>query len=596
MGMRYAAAVMRWLWDLGYSHCYFVAGGNIMHLLNAAHEIMTCVPFVHEVAAGMAAEYHNESRSGQTPGKAFALVTAGPGLTNAVTAFAGAYLESRELLVLGGQAKTTDLATRGLRQRGIQEVDGVAIASPVTVAAERLKAPWPLERFASFVRLGSTNRPGPVFLEFPLDVQAAPVPESFSGPVAARLAFPSVSETFVSGPQSIAGEVADRFRNAQRPVLLIGGGVGRDAARRALGPLREQCVPTMTTWNAADRLGAAEAFYLGRPNTWGQRSANVLLQQADLIVALGTRLGLQQTGFNWQEFAPLARVVQVDIDLPELTKGHPAVDLPLQVDANTFLMQLLEEGLGDHREWLSFGQTVRKKLPLSEACNVTAPGYVNPYELVSSLSRQCEANDVIIPCSSGGAFTVMMQAFEQKNGQVIISNKGLASMGYGLSGAIGAALANPDKRVVLVEGDGGFSQNLQELATVKINRLFLKMFIFSNEGYASIRMNQKAYFQGSYLGCDPQSGLGFPNWEKLLEAYEIPYLSLTNHDLDADVFQSLFSSKHSAAFVVRLDPEQTYFPKISSVVTPDGGMKSQPLHLMTPPLDDETRKAVFKYL
>ena len=254
------------------------------------------------------------------------------------------------------------------------------------------------------------------------------------------------------------------------------------------------------------------------------RYSNVLIQQADLVIAVGSRLGYQQTGFNWEAFAPGAKVVQVDIDRAELEKGHPHVDVPICGDADEFLSGLLLEDGGSHDEWLDFCRTVKRALPLDDPANVTRPGYIDPFRFAMQLSEACRADDIVLPGSSGGAFTTMMQAFGQQFGQTFISDKGLAAMGYGLSMAIGASLAFPDRRTILTEGDGGFVQNLQELATVQVNDLNLKMFIHSNEGYASIRMTQKNYFGGEYLGCDVRTGLGFP---QLAGAFQerIPYRS-----------------------------------------------------------------------
>jgi acetolactate synthase-1/2/3 large subunit len=593
--VKYSVAVMQWLLDLGYRHCYFVAGGNIMHLLNAARTTMICKPFIHEVAAGIAAEYHNETLQDPAYGKAFVMVTAGPGATNLITAIAGAYLESRELLILGGQSKTADLATNGLRQRGIQEVNGVALAKPISVLSEIILQTWDKQKFVNAVQQGCSDRHGPVFLEFPLDVQATPVEESALS-TDTVIYPPPINPAFIETASQSIEFLAEKIRLAQRPILLIGGGVTRATAKAVLPQLRVCQVPTMTTWNASDRVGADEPFYFGRPNTWGQRSANITLQQADLVIALGTRLGLQQTGFNWQEFAPLAELVQVEIDKTELAKGHPKVDLAIQADANTLLKGLVSQDLGNHRQWLEFAKQVKDSIPTSEPINETKDNYFNPYEFVIWLSKQCASSDVIIPCSSGGAFTVMYQAFSQQEGQMIVSNKGLASMGYGLSGAIGACFANPNRRVIVVEGDGGFCQNLQELATVRSNNLNLKMFIFSNEGYASIRMTQRNYFDGAYLGCDTQTGLGFPNWRKLMEAYEIDFVELEPQNLNSEAFDQAWNSEQPACFIVNIDPEQTYFPKISSYVTPEGGMKSNPLHRMSPDLEKSLEKSLMPYL
>ncbi len=583
---------MDWLVELGYNHCFFVAGGNIMHLLDGARSRMTCVPFVHEVACGIAAEYFNESGG---EGRAFALVTAGPGVTNIVTAMSGAYLESRELLVLGGQVKSTDLATGGIRQRGIQEIDGVAIARPVTVESIRIEQPVPRKELVAAIEAGRQGRPGPVFVELCLDAQGAPADratlEAGFAPVPVGPSAAAVAEA-----ERVAPEIAALTREAARPVWLIGGGVSRATATAVADRLAATGVAVMTTWNGMDRVDSRLPTYLGRPNTWGQRSANVLLAQADLIVALGTRLGLQQTGFNWQEFGRGGTVVQVDIDPAELRKGHPRVDVAVEADANALLERLVAETYPGWPEWLAFGREVRELLPLRDPPNVTAPGFVCPYQFFADLAALAEPDDVVIPCSSGGANSVAMQTFEVKAGQIAITDKGLASMGYGLAGAIGAAMAWPGRRTLLVEGDGGFIQNLQELATVAVNRLPIKIFLFSNEGYGSIRMTQKNYFGGAYLGCDTATGLGFPAWAPLFEAFGIPLLELDASGLASPAAQAALLTDGPHGFIVPIDTEQTYFPKITSRITATGSMESQPLHLMSPDLPDELAAKVCRYL
>ena len=581
--MTHADEMVGWLCDLGYTHCFFVSGGNSMHLLNAARQKMVCIPVVHEVSAGIAAEYFNESNLSN--GKAFVLVTAGPGLTNLVTALAGAYLESRELLVLGGQVKSTDLANNGLRQRGIQEVDGVAIAKAVAKSVKRIERPIAKADFFKLVNSGSTGRKGPVFLEVCLDAQGAP-----AGIVEGEVVAES-STDFQNGKidEKSLEKLNDLLAKSDRPVILIGGGVSRNQFESLMPEVDRLGVPVMTTWNAADRLGSNHRLYLGRPNTWGQRSSNLILQNADLVIAVGTRLGLQQTGFNWAEFVPNGEVVQIDIDRAELEKGHPKISLSICADANDLLQQLLKRvsSRPSWSKWVSLAKKVRDQIPLSEKVNGHFPGFLNPYDFVLKLSDLCGSDDIVVPCSSGGGFTVMMQAFNQKQGQVIITNKGLASMGYGLAGAIGAGLADKSRRTVLVEGDGGFAQNLQELATVSVQKLNLKIFIFANNGYASIRMTQKNYFGGAYLGCDVESGLGFPDWPMLAKAFGIKSLTLSENFADNENFRNEWNSEQACLFVVPVHPEQTYFPKITSQLTATGGMESAPLHKMSPPLAAE---------
>jgi acetolactate synthase-1/2/3 large subunit len=582
--MTHADQLIGWLQKLGYTHCFFVSGGNSMHLLNAARQKMTCIPVVHEVSGGIAAEYFNESNL--SGGRAFVLVTAGPGLTNLVTALAGAFLESRELLVLGGQVKSSDLATGGLRQRGIQEINGVEISSSISKSVFRIEKPISHNDFVQLVTNSFIGRKGPVFIEVCLDAQGAPIDadsDQEGGEILQNLRpiQPSIQEVETFRSMLI---------NSKRPVFLLGGGFSRDSVQSLMPLIEAWGVPVMTTWNAADRIDSSHELYFGRPNTWGQRSSNIIIQQADLVVAVGTRLGLQQTGFNWAEFAKSGSVIQIDLDENETRKGHPKIELAINADATSTLRQALKDSCEstDWAEWRTHARHIRSALPLSESINTTHTGFLNPFEFAINLAQICKSSDTVIPCSSGGAFTVMMQAFDQKFGQVIITNKGLASMGYGLAGAIGAALADRNRKTILVEGDGGFAQNLQELATVSVQNLDLKMFIFANNGYASIRMTQKNYFDGAYLGCDIESGLGFPDWPLLAAAFGIKSQTLAE-GFEKDVeFLDSWNSSDPYLYVVPIHPEQTYFPKISSQVTASGSMESAPLHKMSPPLADET--------
>lgn len=588
--MKYSDLLACWLKECGYTHCFFVAGGNIMHLLESLSRYLVCIPVIHEVAAGIAAEYFNVTSPNKH--KALALVTAGPGLTNIVTALAGAYLESRELLVIGGQVKTADLSRGKLRQRGIQEVDGVALAEPVTILSYRLEEPICKSDFNALCAYGSIGRAGPLFIEIPLDTQARIVQESVLGSLPVGT-IPELRKIPALNDADIA-VVLELLATAERPAVLIGGGVNKASAKKLAATAQSMHLPLFTTWNGADRIAADHPCYFGRPNTWGQRYSNLLIQQADLVIALGSRLGLQQTGFNWQQFVPYGKVVQVDCDIAELNKGHPRIDVPVCADVNEFLARLLPRLEKKWTTWHAYCQTVKVGLPLIEE-KANDSQYVSPYRFVETLSTLAADDDVIIPCSSGSAFTVMMQVFTQKSGQCIVTNKGLASMGYGLSGAIGAAIANRTKRTILIEGDGGFAQNLQEIGTVLTNSLNLKIIIFDDFGYASIRMTQRNYFKGRYVGCDRQTGLGLPNWEKLFAAYDIPCIRLMPGFERQDEFQHLFNNSGPAAFIVNVDPEQVYFPKITSRVT-QNGMESNPLHQMTPPLPEESYSIMAKYL
>lgn len=573
--IKYSDQIAVWLKELGYTHYFYVGGGNIMHLTESLSRYLTGVPVVHEVAAGIGAEYFNAISNGS---KALALVTAGPGLTNIVTALSGAYLESRELLVIGGQVKCSDLTTPGLRSRGIQEVNGVDLVQSTTKCSYRLTSPLSFEDFFGKVSLSWEPRKGPVFLEMPLDVQAAMVePENFTPIAAPKL--PQVNDQDLD-------EVVAAYNAAKKPILLIGGGVDYSTAKNLQLLLGEKAVPTMTTYNGADRVDGDAQYYLGRPNTWGQRSSNIIIQSSDCIIAVGTRLGLQQTGFNWQEFGRDAKIFHIDIDPFELNKGHPHTFRKLQVDANNFLERFLNAKLERKDAWLAYSRVIREKVPRIENVNKTGEAFISPYQFILDLEGVTKPEDLVIPCSSGSAFTLAMQLYKQKFGQRMLTNKSLASMGYGLSGAIGAALAwHNERRTILIEGDGGFAQNMQELGTAELNNLNLKIFIFNDQGHASIRMTQINYFNGKYLGCDRASGLGLPNWKKLFDAWNVPVMDCNKGFSEDPEFLSRFNSKGLQAFLVTIDPAQTYFPKIASKITSTGSMESNPIDLMSPEIN-----------
>jgi acetolactate synthase-1/2/3 large subunit len=343
----------------------------------------------------------------------------------------------------------------------------------------------------------------------------------------------------------------------------------------------------MTTWNGADRVDNFADNYMGRPNTWGQRYSNILIQQSDLVIAIGTRLGLQQTGFNWKQFAPAAKIVQIEIDEGELKKARPKKELGIMWDANLALDEILEAASKIRKQnwdsWLEFCRKVKNLLPISEDTNNRFDGFWNPYDFFSLISSKLRDGDRLIPSSSGSSFTVGYQASRITMGVRMLSSKSLASMGHGLGMALGVALTSSGT-TVLVEGDGGFAQNLQDLGTLSKTGKPVKIFIWDNDGYGSIRTTQKTYFDGHYVGCDTETGLNLPRWEDIAKAFDVP---ISNLEVGQD-FSEILQRKGTEIFIVKIHPEQTFFPKISSRVLPDGSMESNPLHLMSPAFEEGT--------
>lgn len=564
-----------------------------MHLLESSSRKFECIPFVHEVSAAIAADFHNVISD--VNDKAFVLVTAGPGLTNTVTAIAGAYLESRELLVVGGQVKSENLRKPGMRQHGIQEIDGISLVTSICKAVIRVDSPISQNQITRLVKMGRDHRKGPIFIEFCLDAQAIEVmPKN----LASELSIADNGDHSQTIYEKDISRILVTLQSSTRPAILIGGDISYQTISTLKSKLQELKIPIFTTWNAADRIPSNWENFFGRPNTWGMRYSNILIQQCDLLLAIGTRLSLQQTGFNTQEFIPKGKIIHVYCDKEEFQREIPRIAERIEADSNIFLPDLVNkivESKLDFSEWINFCNKVKKELPLNETSNSNHTGYFNPYDFYLELSKSLKDGDTLIPSSSGGAETVAMQTFEQAEGVRLITSASLASMGYGLAGAIGAAISSK-QRTILVEGDGGFAQNIQELGTIERQQLNIKIFIFCNEGYASIRMTQKNYFNGHYVGCDRESGLGLPNWRILFSSYNIDCT-----DLNPSIPLSLqlgneFYIQGPHAYLVPIHPDQTYYPKISSSIQENGAMVSSPLHEMFPPLEESKSRKVLMYL
>ena len=459
--------------------------------------------------------------------------------------------------------------------------------------------PFSRNELKSLTDTSKTGRKGPVFLEICLDVTAMEIDEEILDKITSSTA--TVAKEFIESDNHAIEELVTLMKSSTRPLILVGGGLDFSHFKKLWHEIETLKIPVATTWNAADYLDSSHDLFAGRPNTYGMRWANTVIQQSDLLITFGARLGLQQTGFAWQEFVPEGKIIRIELDEKEIALNQPQTYLDIHMDAGTALSLMLAEINRIHLKmdtvnWLEFIKGVRESLPIVEDATFQYPDHVNPFELVSELSTLLSAEDKVIPCSSGGAYTTMMQAFEQKNGQLLTNNKGLASMGYGLAGAIGTSVAHPENRTVLVEGDGGFAQNLSELGTVQNRELNLKIFIFSNMGYASIRVSQKAYFAGAYIGCDAATGVGLPNWEKIFGAFGIPSIDVTGPLKENIQALDLLKKRGPAAFIVKVHPDQSFLPKVTSKIFSDGKMKSNPIHLMQPELPSELASQVFKYL
>jgi acetolactate synthase-1/2/3 large subunit len=582
---KYSDDFMDWIKEAGFTHCFFVAGGNAMHLIESASSRFECIPFINEIGAGIAAESFNEICAEEK--RAFVLVTAGPGLTNLTTAVASSWVDRRELLVVGGQAKSTNLSRGLVRQIGFQEIDGVAILKPITKVSVLIDHQIGKEEIWSYLQKGKSAPKGPVFLEVCLDISMQQTNEE----LLVKNRMPENSLKVDSVDTLELQEIINKLTSARRPIVLIGGGVNRNTCSPHLNKLMSLGIPIATTFNGADRIGFDYEYFAGRPNWYGSRWANLIVQQSDLVIAIGARLGLMETGYNWEEFAPQAQIIQVEIEQNEISKGHPRVNQQVNMDPDVFLnlfgKKLDEISRLDIAGWQALVTKIKGKLVGSEAINTADEGYVEYAGFVQDVTSKLGIHDNVNPCSSGGNFESFGKVMINKAGQKWVTSPGLASMGFGLSGGIGMALAYPDRRTLVFEGDGGLAQNLQEFGVVRSNNLNLKIFIADNGNYGSIKAHQKSAFNNHYIGCDKETGLWLPNWEVIAKAFDIPAMTISTNDYESDEFSELFNSSSPAIFVIKVDPDQVIYPKIISTRNAQGEVISNPLHMMEPPLDQD---------
>jgi acetolactate synthase-1/2/3 large subunit len=591
---KYSDDFMDWLVDAGYTHCFFVAGGNVMHLLESASQKFKCIPFISEVGAAIAADSFNEiCREDQ---RSFVLVTAGPGLTNVTTAVASSWVDRRELLVIGGQAKSSDLSLGKVRQKGFQEIGGVEILSSITKKSLLVDKQIGRQELVNCINLTKEHPKGPVFIEVCIDVTTQETQKDlgYLAEYKSQITDPSEQDRLETK------KITEMFRESSRPLILIGGGIDRNTCSSDLKILQQIGIPIATTFNGADRIGIDYEFYCGRPNWYGSRWANLIIQQADFVLAIGARLGLSQTGYNWKEFAPLGKVVQIDIEDNELKKGFPELEFSINRNPNTFLRDFSAEIRGNVLEkiepWRELVVKVKNNLIGPEKINASNPGFVEYYSFTYELVKKLNSNDIVNPCSSGTAFESFGRIMPNKSGQKWVTSPGLASMGFGISGGIGMSLAYPEKRTIVFEGDGGLAQNLQEFGVIRSLDANIKIFIGDNGNYGSIKAHQKAAFNNHYIGCDKETGLWLPEWENIGKAFDIPTLVLTDENTFSDEFKKLFESKGPVIFIVKIDPDQVFYPKILSVKNAKGGITSNPLHLMEPALSDEKFKEYAPFL
>jgi acetolactate synthase-1/2/3 large subunit len=595
--MKLSDYVLKFVADLGITNVFLVTGGGAMHLNQSlgAETRITSICNSHEQASAICAEGYAKA----TNGLGFCMVTTGPGGTNAVTGVAGAWLDSTPTLFLSGQVKRPDRmfdATGkplGMRQLGVQEVDICSIVAPITKYAVTILEPNDIRyHLEKAVYLALHGRPGPVWIDSPLDVQATPIEE------ADLRAFDPAEfahDTAITGTSNVTEEVTraiEAFNACDRPLLFAGNGIRLARATAEFEQLRKLLgVPTVATWCAADLVPSDDPTYVGRPGTVAARGANFALQNCDFLLSLGVRLDMAITGYAPHNLAREAHKVVVDIDAAELGKLAPYMQQPVCADAKLFLTELLarksELKPRNISAWLARCADWKTRYPIVTDEHRKPEGLVSIFNLSEVLGTEVSKEDRLVVGNSGSGIEIYLLAVPTLHSQRLYHTAGLGSMGYAIPMAIAVSIANPGREVIAVDGDGGFMFNIQELETIHRLQLPIKFFVLNNDGYSSIRASQRAYFGDATIGADRNTGLTVPDLSAVGQAFKLKTAIIKDQtNLRAEV-RKVLNTPGPVLCDVNVLPDEVRAPRLSSYQKEDGTFVSKPLEDLFPFLPRE---------
>jgi acetolactate synthase-1/2/3 large subunit len=582
--------VIQFVADQGVKHVFLVTGGGAMHLNDSLSRCPRIEPVCnsHEQASAIAAENYGKA----TNRLGVALVTTGPGGTNAVTGVAGAWLDSTPCLFISGQVKRPDrmfdAAGRplGVRQLGVQEVDIVAIVKPITKYAVTILDPLTIRyHLEKAVHLATTGRPGPVWIDIPLDVQASPIDADLLD----GFDQPAPEPSSLSVP---VGKIIQALNRSERPLLFAGNGIRLAHAEREFSELIQLLkIPVLATWCAAGLIASDDPLYVGTPGSLAARGANFALQNCDLLLAIGARLDFAITGYAPDKLARSARKVVVDIDPAELDKLKPHIQDPICCDAGAFLREFLNRQAAvvetDRTKWHDRCADWKIRYPVVTSEHRKPEGRVSVYHLAEVIGCQTNASDLLVSGSSGSGIEIFLLACPTRTGQRIFHTAGLGAMGFAIPASIAVCLAGGRQRTVCVEGDGSFQFNIQELETIARLNLPIKFFVLNNGGYASIRASQSNYFGQANIGCDARTGLTLPDISKVAAAYGIAAAVIASQTNLARDVKKVLHTPGPVVCDVQVIPDEMRAPRLASHQKPDGSFVSRPLEDLWPFLPRE---------
>ncbi|MBR1944918.1 MAG: thiamine pyrophosphate-binding protein [Alphaproteobacteria bacterium] len=572
----------------GVEAVFMVTGGQAMYLNDAVgkNKNYSIICHHHEQACSMSADAYGRIKNKP----AIALVTAGPGSVNAMNGVVGAYTDSSPMIVISGQANLAfvqyEEKTR-IRQYGIQ---GINIRSMVEGFVKYFKTIDDVTKVNYYLEeaweAATTGRPGPVWIDVPLDIQRAEFPSN-------QVKFgKKIDLSDLYRLDLAVNSILEHLKTARRPLWLAGQGVSLSGARESFIKLFDTAgVPVITARLGIDLIESDNELYVGRPGNYGERAANLAIQNADLIVSLGCRLASSLVGHSPEKFGKHAYKIVVDVDREELDKPGVVIDEKVMLDCKEIIDELNSRisarSLPKYSEWVQQCNSWKSKYP------VVQPEYkdekpVNSYYFVDRLSALAPDNANIM-VDTGSCFHVVCQTWKIKRGQHFLTTGGLSSMGYWCAG-IGVCIANDRKDTIVITGDGSLQMNIQEFAPIHHNSLPIKTFVLNNNGYLLIRSTQHNFMEDRFVGEGPNSGVWCPELERIAAAYEIPYVRIENVDEIDDKVKRVFATNGPVICEVMTPEWQALVPRITSEKTSDGRLVAHEYSDMFPFLSREEYK------
>jgi acetolactate synthase-1/2/3 large subunit len=591
--------IVSFLVDRGIRDAFMVTGGGAMHLNESfgSHPQLRYWCCHHEQACAIAAEGYTRLSGVIAPVQ----VTTGPGGTNAITGLIGMWLDSIPGLFVSGQSKLEmTVGNTKLRQIGLQELPIIDVVKSITKYAVMITDSRSIRyHLEKALYLATHGRPGPVWIDVPLDIQASMVDPS----ELTKFDPKEITEDVDSVPsvRKAVEKTVALLITKKRPVILAGNGIRLAGAAEAFLKLAQRLnIPVLTAVTAHDLIPSDHSLFFGRPALFGERIGNFIVQNCDVLITIGTRLSTWTISYAHETFAREATHVMIDIDREELAKKTVHPDIPVCADAKDFVHELDRQtkniNLPKYDEWFAYCQRIRKTYSPVTTEMRRQKKYVNSYHFIDVLSDTMKDREVIV-VGDGTAFTCTYQVIRLKKGSRLIGNIGSAPMGYDISAAIGASIANGKKRVVCIAGDGSIQLNIQELQTIVHHKLPIKIFLINNNGYLAIRNTQKGFFN-HLVGESPKTGISFPDMGKIAWAYGIPFARIATHTGLKRAIQKSLASKGPYMLEIMMDPWQSLIPKVTSTVGKNGKLISKPMEDMWPflPRDEFYRNMIIKPL